>query len=194
MVKKRKTIVPPKTRQFIIPALITLCIISIIVLVSWIKIIEERIYSLDNAHLQNVLTQAVDDIAQPVVLDPKTGEVFFHEARVFLPPAPQGRNLKYTIQGDDPLTIELTDPSSYHDARSNLTNTLSMEETFEKLPTLQACVRAYRLVFGTLSEDNFILKDAINLADGRKVSLYLNEKCSTNDDTFVPYLKQLQSY
>lgn len=194
MVKKKKTIVPPKTRQFIIPALITLCIISIIVLIGWIKIIENRIYSLDNTHLQNILTQAVDDIARPVTTDPKTGDVFFHEARVFLPPVPEGRNLKYAIQGDDPLTIELTDPSSYSDARLNVRNALTMEETFEELPTLQACVRAYRLVFGTLNEDNFTLKDTVNLADGRKVSLYLNEKCSNNADVFVPYLKQLKAY
>lgn len=194
MIKKRKATSSFTVRRFIGLTLFILLAILIVILANWGRILEVRINSLDNVHLQDVLIQSIDNISKPVTVDPRTGDVYFHEAHMYLPPAPGYSQLRYSINSEDPLILELNDPGAYENAVSNLKNSLDQSTTFARLPQVQACYRAYKLEFGIEDEENYALKAAVILADGRTVSIYVNEKCSANTDTLIPYIKQLKSY
>lgn len=195
-----------KTRlhKLIIPTLLIVQLIAIGAVAFYADHTRQRIVPLEGDQTKTLIIDAIDGLTNEPAIDPKTGEVYIYEERLVLPPKLQANpHLGYFYtSGDDEAKvgaeIRLIDMSNLGQAKAKVIGAMDIEKTFEAVPKLQACSRAYQLTFAERVGDDMVAGTQKvfekKLKDGRTIYVYLEDSCSENKDKLIPYLQQVESY
>lgn len=153
--------------------------------------------------MSNLITEAIRNGSKDAVVDGPSQRVYVPEAKLVLPPSPQGINglrYRYTpaLSDQTPDQAEIIFTTNAHQFRStSLRGADSMYDLFAKVPSVQACSRQIQIFFDeSHGEADGNLKRVVKkpLADGRIASIYLDQECPDDSEQLINYLKQIESY
>lgn len=131
--------------------------------------------------IRELILLAVRGVKKDAPVDPKTGDVYFPEARLYLPNPHTALALTY-----------LEDTGDIADSQSSLTvstypvlGTTSLytaqntKQLFAAVPKLQACTRGVKLVYQHFpaSDTQNMLKHTVQLNNGKTLYVYVEKDC-----------------
>jgi hypothetical protein len=129
-------------------------------------------------------------------VDPKTGDIYFPEAKLFVPndPANGFHHLTYTYEKEDNRT-SVSSRQLYTRHASKLYISTDFEGMMAYVPTFQACMRGVVLVDNKIDgqEGEVTLQKTVNLNNGKKLYLYTENACPDLSE-IVTRLESIQSY
>jgi hypothetical protein len=162
-------------------------VITLVIFVGGVFMVAKVRYYNDAANLAGIvpmrelILSAVRGLKKDAPVEPRTGDVYFPESRLYLPNPGMALGLTYLfdkggISGpEEGLTIS-TYPVRGTQA---LYTAQDMKELFTAVPKLQACSRGVKLYHNKLPQDNTSdeLRHTVHLNNGRDVYIYLDKDC-----------------
>jgi hypothetical protein len=147
--------------------------------------------------IRSLILLATNNIKKSAPVDPKTGDIYFPEAKLYLPNPRSARTLTYQYDAGNgigshaALSIS-TSPVLGTQFLYTAKNTSTM---FKSVPHLQACSRGIQLVYNKLSSNDTqnIFKNTIRLNNNRDLYIYVDKDCPELNDT-VTLLGSIQPY
>ncbi len=133
--------------------------------------------------MRDLILESIPGEAAPV--DFKTGDIYFSEARLYLPKTTelQSRSLTYyysseSYNGSGP-ELTVSSRQAISQATQVMNNADSVEKVFEAVPKLQACSRGVKLLYTkpnpAIPEDDF--KQTVQLNNGKQLHIYIEKAC-----------------
>lgn len=149
--------------------------------------------------IRELIINAVKELQTPAPIDAPTGNIYFPEARLYLPAPAQPLNLFYTYAGGQPgqdPELSVTRSSALHASMSKLYQASDMQTMFAEVPRLQACSRGIRLVYDQTNykdQRTYELRQTISLENGKTLYMFVEKSC-TQLNTLFDALKTVRSY
>lgn len=149
--------------------------------------------------IQFLIVDAVRGLSREVPRDPQSGQLYIPEARLTLPPSDEIGTLRYSYsKASEGFSeeVRLASQTAISSGVSGVVSSVTMEETFQAVPKLQACSRQFMITFGASPDDTdgYELQFQKPLADGRTANLLLSIDCSDFSDELTDYLRNIDSY
>lgn len=196
--KSKKRTLTQRLSKYILPGLITVLLGAVIVLAYLLAHVNYKVNQLAPSTISRLIVDAVEQFGRDLNADPKTGVVYFYEARLTLPPVPDtGPALRYSYTKaaeGQPLEIKIIDRSTLGISRAQVLAAQSHEAVFNNVPKLQSCARGYLLTTEKITTDGLTEVFTKQLQDGRTIYAYTEQMCLENKDIILPYIQQIQSY
>lgn len=143
--------------------------------------------------IRTVVTSAVDNLHDPAVVEAKSGDDYFPEAKLYLPASSYNSRITYSYQ-DAENYLNISSKSVMATAKSLSYNARDVETYFMHLPQIQACNRGVALYFSKPTELNGTkLAWEKKLRDNRVVYAYRETNCGFLDE-LVEGLRDIESY
>jgi hypothetical protein len=146
--------------------------------------------------VRELVIQSARQTKADAVRDAKSGDIYFPEAKLFLPNQNVGR-LTYNVSpGEDTTDISVSNEAVFNQMATKLYNTSNMEEMFKQLPHLQACQRGIKVMHAPMDTAELSANDltgTIKLNNGGSLYIYLEKSCPELKTT-ADALKGLQAY
>lgn len=154
----------------------------------------------DLSNLREMVFLAIDNVKSPAPVDAKSGHTYFPQANLVLArqlPSIQ-QKLTYNADPEDvraKVVLSVSSELLINTLKSKAMNAQTQEEFFEQLPHLQACSRGIAVTYEQLKpgEDEEILRDSIQLSNGKTAYIYSENACPELND-LVNDFKNLQAY
>lgn len=156
--------------------------------------------TLDQAAIEptrELIVSAAESISKDAPVEPTTGDVYFPEAKLYLPNPQLIVSITYNYYaGDADLPAELnisTDPIWNN---TPLYTAKNLEEMFDAVPNYQACARGIKIVYRQLPTEETSgteLKQTVKLKNGQTAYVYQEAACPRLND-LADSMKNLQSY
>lgn len=127
------------------------------------------------ATMRGLISEAMDNLQQPVLRDPKSGDYYLPELKLTVPASENLWRLKYYADAKE-QTANISVQSVMSRAKSDMITAKSVEELFRHVPQYQACSRGVQLQFTKPQEGISWQKQ---LADGRTLYAYADKDCSS---------------
>jgi hypothetical protein len=145
--------------------------------------------------IRELILQAADAIKTDAPVDPKTGDIYFPQAKLYLPNDSSFTRLTYAYDsaGASGEELEISNRAVFDQNATPLYSARNIEEVFKAVPKLQSCQRGIKLVYKELGSGEGELKQAIKLDNGRTLYVYLEKDCPELNET-VDLLKNINSY
>ena len=143
--------------------------------------------------IRELLIEAVRNTKVDAPIDPKTGDVYFPTARLYLQNASSYTRLTYAYNPEDGADLTIADKTVLDRGIASLYSVQDFYELFTKLPYLQACQRGVTVTYGQLNEPGKELRQTVKLNNGKTISLYTEQACPELNET-VTLLKNLKAY
>lgn len=142
--------------------------------------------------IRELIVLAIRGVKKDAPVDPRTGDVYFPEARLYLPNPHMALTLTY-----------LYDTGNIADAQSGLSvstypvmgttplyTAQNMNQLFAVVPKLQACSRGIKLVYQPYpaSDNTNVLRHTVRLTNGKTLYVYVERECpdlNTTADLFT---------
>ncbi|HYH75259.1 MAG TPA: hypothetical protein VD735_04850 [Candidatus Saccharimonadales bacterium] len=149
----------------------------------------------DVAILSEQIISAATALKAPAPVDPKTGDVYFPEARLFLPAGDTPLQLTYGYDIEDNGQRNLSISTRFITQRNatRMRSATDMESMFTHVPKLQACLRGIRVMSVPLTQKDYALQGTVDAGNSRTLYLYTEKGCSEINGT-ATLLKNLQAY
>lgn len=187
--------------KLVLPAILFIQFVIIGILAFYVHFTYQELKVFSTVPIGNLIISAVDGLVKDINIDPQTGNVYIHEARLVLPPPPDFySDLLYRYDKIDELNqeveVRIINKAFVNRAKSKIYGSRSIEQTFAEVPQLQSCARGYLIVFSERKDTDIPKVFQKQLKDGRTVYVYLEGQCfdSEDKDSMIPYLKQVESY
>ena len=181
------------TGLLVVIALFLLMLVSFVV--TWIPVQNNQQRILANDIIARHIIRAVESLKKDVPADPETGDLYFPEAKLYLPNPRENTSYTYAVNSED-------EPEGVSVSWKNLPtikgfyNTPDTEQMFEAVPKLQSCSRGVYLAYEQFaaSEDRQLsLKQTVVLENGRELYIYTEALCPELNET-ADMLKNVRSY
>lgn len=146
--------------------------------------------------IRTLILQAAKNVVKDAPVEAKTGDVYFPEAKLYLPQPTDYVNLGYSIPTDDRTSLHVADRLVLSNRESHILAAQNVDEVFERIPKFQACSRGVFLTYGQQKPDDIFepeLKQTIQLSNGKTLYAYIEKACQENSGTAL-LLKQLRPY
>ncbi len=148
----------------------------------------------DLAPMRDLLIDAVKNTKVDAPVEPKTGDIYFPQARLYLPNTSSYTQLTYAYNPEDGADLSIANKVALNQGIASLYSAQSFQGLFEKLPYLQACQRGVTVVYQTIQDDSGReLRQTVQLANGKTAYLYIEKACPELQET-ADLLKNLKSY
>lgn len=154
----------------------------------------------DVSKIRDLVIMAIDNLKTPAVVEPKTGDVYFPQAKLYLPASQNSlsQHLMYSYYKDEQtakVEFSVTNRLIVGQLESRLYSAQNNKQLFEQIPHLQACSRGVTVSDVSIVEkgSNVKLRYSGKLQNGESLLLYSEDACSELTET-VNLLKNLQSY
>lgn len=147
----------------------------------------------DLAPMRNMLIDAVRNTKVDAPVEPKTGDIYFPQARLYLPNTSSYTQLTYAYNPQDGADLSIANKIALNQGIASLYNARGFHELFEKLPYLQACQRGVTVVYQQINDAEKELRQTVQLANGKTAYLYIEKSCPELHET-AELLKDLKSY
>ena len=148
-------------------------------------------------NLRDLIIDASNNASRAVPVDPKTGDLYFPESKLYLPnPKENQFELKYFwyLNGEDNQE-ELKITQAYNPKTSTLYSANSHDQLMGHLPKFQACSRGAMLVYNKIDDPSNIydLKHELMLNNNKKLFIYLEKDCPELNN-MTNKLKNIRAY
>jgi hypothetical protein len=170
----------------------------------WVRYLERYSLAADAAEMVSIrelILRAAEGIKTDAPVDPKTGDIYFPQARLYLPSPQYLTQFTYSydaaggVGGHEQLNISTK--LAFGQRAARLYSARNINEMFEVVPQLQSCQRGIAMVFDNsdLQDPQFKhnLKQTITLNNGKILYMYLEDNCPELSET-LGLLKNLRSY
>lgn len=182
---KKKTSKETKSKKLQLKSRTSLLIVLIAVGLLLIVIVAKKIQQYDYATsvtpLRELVLRSSANSKRDALVDPKTGDVYFPEAKLFVPYNANLGRLTYSYDQALQNTPKLTVSNQAVFARASipLYNAKNSDELFKAVPKLQACQRGVKLTYEkidpALREGE--LKRTVQLSNGKILYMYIEPTC-----------------
>src|SRR5688500_341758 len=172
------------SRHKLLVMVLAVCVLAGLSYLVWDRALRRYHESARAAELVSVrelLLLAADSTVTDAPVEPRTGDVYFPEARLYLPRVPTLAPLAYTFFDDGQLNVSSRSVSNQSKVR--LLAARNMNELFAAVPELQACQRGVRLMYQKSEDSSVALKHTVKLNNGKDLYLYTEEACPELVDT-----------
>jgi hypothetical protein len=197
MAKKTKT-TKPDQRKIVALALLTVIFVAIGLLTYALQFTRKQLDDVSSVKIASLIVVAVESLTQPVPEDARTGERYIAAARLRLPPSDQmDHQLLYHYSpalGDTQSELTIASRTALSSTKAKVLGGSSFQATFDAVPELQACSRAFRATFAPATDNESPLTFEKKLADGRTIYVYADSGCEINRESLTEYLRQIDSY
>jgi hypothetical protein len=166
-----------------------------------VRYIERYDRSYDQANgvvTRELILRAAEGTKTPAPVDPKTGDIYFPEARLYLPSNQIVKALTYGYgsvgeNGQDQLSI--SSRSVFNRTAARLYTAQNTAEMFSAVSQLQSCQRGMKLSYTKLTQSSDIdeLKQTVILNSGHELYVYVEKDCSQLNDLAIQ-MKAVQAY
>lgn len=144
--------------------------------------------------IRELVLTAAKGTKTPAPVDHQTGDVYFPQAKLYLPAPSTPIEFTYMyIPENKELSVSAT--SILNQASVPLYTARDVHQVFAAVPKLQACQRGVRVVFDkvTNQDEPIELKHTAKLKNGKSVFIYMEKSCPELEET-AGLLAKLQSY
>lgn len=198
MTKKVKKIVKSKNRK---TAMIVLGAVSF-ALVGYVILARVRLYNQTadlaaTVSIRQLILQAVEGLKTDAPIDPKTGDTYFPQAKLYLPNSASSTKLTYAydasaVHGEE---LSVSNRSVFNQNAVNLYAAKNVPEVMAAVPKLQACSRGVKLMYNKIVAENQEneLKATVKLSNGNDLFIYVEKACPELHET-AELLKNVQAY
>lgn len=137
--------------------------------------------------IRELVLLAIRGVKKDAPVDPRTGDVYFPEAKLYLPDPHMALTLTY-----------LNDTGNITDSQSGLSvstypvmgttplyTAQNMQQLFAVIPKLQACSRGIKLVYQQFpsSDNTNVLRHTVQLVNGKTLYVYVERECPDLNST-----------
>jgi hypothetical protein len=132
------------------------------------------------ASIRELILMASQDLKKDVPVEPKTGDLYFPESRLFLPNPKTTLKLTYAwAPPAEGVREELSVSFVQIPGASELYSARNVHELFETVPKLQSCTRGIKLVYDKFPADDLSnqLKHVVKLNNGKELYIYVEKDC-----------------
>ncbi len=190
--------VPPKPLIITVLALGLFIVVGYLVQVKYIQRYNEAADLASMVSTRELVLRAAKQTKTNAVVEPKTGDQYFPEAKLYLPNIPFiPDGLTYSIiLGEKETELSISTQSVFYRTSSALYSARNSRELFDGLPKLQACQRGIMLAYKPLSAEEAVgseLKQTIRLNNGKDLYAYTERLCPELNNT-VELLKNIRAY
>lgn len=148
----------------------------------------------DPFKISYLIVRAVDDLNQPLVEDPMTGNSYIPAAKLFLPPAES--NLGGVLYNYSPplngtaAQLNIVSKQDVRQAETPVLNAQTTAKAFDAVPRLQACARGIAITFVPQEgQKEFATRQ---LLSGATAYFYTEPNCL--NDKLLRYAERINSY
>lgn len=198
-----KTAPREKSTRFNYKAFWKIAAPALVLLVVVLTVIVYALYRpiVDNpTTVRTALVESLKELNHPAAVDAKTGDVYFPEAKLYLPRGDKVLDEYFYTYYDrrtgvgEGHELSIVSKSVMQRAISSLYGARDSVGVFNKMPHAQACARGILLTDAPLAQlDGRKLDHRQTSVDGRVWYVYTSPKCSELVD-IAPEIRQLQSY
>jgi len=141
------------------------------------------------------ILQAAEITKTDAPIEPKTGDIYFPEARLYLPASPALSKITYAPAADtgNGVTLSVSTKAIFHQAAVPMHNAKDNDELFQGVPKLQACQRGVKLVYSRMDDEQIELRHTIPLSNGKTLYMYTEKLCPELNET-ADALKNISPY
>jgi hypothetical protein len=144
--------------------------------------------------IRELLIDAVRNTKTDAPVDPKTGDIYFPQARLYVPNNSSYTQLTYAYNPGDGADLTIANKTALNQGIASLYSAQGFYELFSKLPYLQACQRGVTVAYQQLNDaPEKELRQTVQLANGKTAYLYIERACPELHET-AELLMNLKSY
>jgi hypothetical protein len=146
--------------------------------------------------IRELIIRAAEAVKTNAPLDPKTGDIYFPQAKLYLPNESSFLKLMYAYDDTNNTGPELSisNRNVFEQNIAKLYSAQDIKELFAGVPKLQSCQRGVTLAYSQLSSDSDrVLKDTVQLNNGKTLYLHAESTCPDLDET-IELLKGVKAY
>lgn len=143
--------------------------------------------------IRTMLADAVEHTKTDAPVDPKTGDIYFPTAKLYLPNSSSYVELMYTKDIATALELSIANKATMRQSFQYLYNARDFHDVFAQLPYIQACQRGVSVLYEKSTNDQLELRHTVRLNNGKTVYLYIEKACPQLADT-AGLLKGLRAY
>ncbi len=138
-------------------------------------------------NVRELIILAVRGLKKDAPVEPRTGDVYFPESKLYLPNPGIALPLTYykdTVNVSESQS-ELSISTYPVHGTTGLYSANNTKNLFEAVPHFQACARGIKLVYEKFPQDDTqnILKHTVQLNNGKALYVYLEKDCPELDGT-----------
>ncbi len=182
---KKKQVSKYSPRVFIIIGLGLVVLASIVFLVKMFVLnpLSTAYDSSGTVAIREIVIDAARGLKADAMVDPKTADIYFPQAKLFLPAAKEFSIESYTYahepNGEYGKELSVSTKHLFSKSAIKLYSAEDVTKMFEQIPQLQACQRGVRILEKDPGlDDKTPLLQKITVDDGRTLYMFGEEKCS----------------
>jgi hypothetical protein len=142
--------------------------------------------------LSTMIEAAVMGLQTSAPVDPKTGDIYFPQAKLYLPAPANGTDLTYHYDADGE-GLSISDRKVLSMESAKLRNVQRLDDLGPEVPGLQACSRGVRVTYSSLETgDQLKLYASVPTSNGH-INIYKEEACAALNST-AEMLKNIRPY
>ncbi|HSW79284.1 MAG TPA: hypothetical protein VLG47_00735 [Candidatus Saccharimonadales bacterium] len=165
--------------------------------VGWVQAYNSAADQANIVSIRELIINAVRGLKKDAPIDPKTGDVYFPEARLYLPNPDTPQTLTYLNDaGDGSDSKSEISVSTYPVfGTANLYEARNIKQLFDAVPKFQACARGVKLVYKQFpsSDTTNVLQRTVHLNNGKTLYVYQEKNCPELGNLSI-MMKNLKSY
>ena len=147
--------------------------------------------------VRELILLAMRGLKKDAPVDPRTGDIYFPESRLYLPNPHQVLAITYLVDSGDVTDSQSELSISSYPVRGTtaLYTAQNSQQLFAAVPKLQACSRGIKIVhrlFPSTDTQNE-LKQTVDLHNGQTAYIYLEKDCPELNDV-ANLFKNLRAY
>jgi hypothetical protein len=146
--------------------------------------------------VRELILLAVKELKKDAPVEPRTGNIYFPESKLYLPNPGTALSLTYVFDTSHAdAQSELSVSTNPVRGTQALYSARNMEELFAAVPKLQACSRGIKLVHNKF-DPNYgqnVLKHTVKLNNGLDLYVYLEKDCPELGET-ADLFKNIRAY
>ncbi len=194
----KKNINISRNKKVIILSLCVALLAGIIFCISKLQYLKYAADQSSIVSIRELIVMAGENLRKPAPVEAKTGDVYFPEAKVYLPSPQSMRSITYLYNDDSSSTNpqpELSIGTNPVYRTESLYSANNIEDLFSKVPEFQECSRGIHIFFDDYDDrdSQLVLASSVLLADGRTVQIYTETNCPELNE-LASQLKNLTSY
>lgn len=165
-------------------------------------------YRVNQTHdtiILELISQSLDTLHKPAPVDPKTGNIYFPEAHLYVTAQPNDPQLLYSYYSDGgDMDFSVTAGNVLSTGKSRMWAKFAnetrhgdgpaMKAAFDEVPHLQACARGLQLFYSPQQLDGHTEQFHTPLANGKTLYGYTEAACRQDLSPIVNAFKTAKSY